>query len=168
MSALPAGAGPFSACYIGNFGATAVLTRISSQRTEGSIPEIQTPTEYVVSINEYCQSGNQTISFTLTFYTDTGLPFLLSRSLSVDGAINDVPDPTRKYVLLLINSDTTKQSYLFNEIGTEISTAPNYNKDSPTKLAVKFNASNIDLSYDICKFGTPSALGALLGSRSPL
>lgn len=169
MSMLNLPGGAISRIYVGLYGATSVLTPVPTLRTKDITPTINTPTEYVPGLNIYAQSGDQKITFSIYFYTDSAIPFRLNRGLDPNESdLNATPNPNQKYTLLLINSDTTKMSYLFNEISTQLNLNTNYEKEQPTETTVVFTAEHPDLSYNIVKFGTPSALGLLLGSRSPL
>lgn len=169
MSNISTPSGAFSSVFVGSFSASTPLIRVSNQRTGGSTPEINTPTEYNIGTNSFEISGLSTVKCSLQFYTDTGIPFLLDRSLPVEtGSINDPPPaPASKYVVLLINADSTKQSYLLQEVSTLTNLDPNYDKDKPTQITVTFVGTNISPSY-LVKFGTPTYLKSLLGGRSPI
>lgn len=168
MSALNNIAGPWSAVFVGTYSGSSVLQRISNQRTEGSAPDFLTPTEYVTSTNNYEISGPTTWSFDLTFYTDTDIPLKLCRRLDLATInINGPPDIEMKYVLLC-TKPSGQISFLFKEIQTEIDYNPNYNKDKPTQLTVKFKFSNLDPNYDGYEWGSIGDLSVALGSRSPI
>lgn len=126
------------------------------------------PSTYIPALNQHVQSGPRTVSFTLTFYTDSGLPALLAKSLLINGDINDPPNPSNKYVVLCINANSTKKSFLFNEISTQVSYDPNYDKSNPVTIRVNFTAENLDPEYDLYQEGTPAELALILGPRSPI
>ena len=168
MSSLTLPGGAFSSVFVGAFGASSVLGRVSNQRTEGAEVSITTPSEYIVGTNSFELSGPTLVNLTLTFYTDKDIPGLLAKSTILNGTLDSPTDTNLKYVLLCINADPTKNSYLFTEISVIPSLTPNYSKDRPTTIKVKFQAANIDPDYSLYHIGTPTALAAILSARSPI
>lgn len=155
MSTLITPAGSFTSCWVGTFGASSQLTRIPLVRTKEVNPHASTPTEYVSGLNIFVQSGDQKVEFEIHFYADTGLAIKLARCLAINETnINNVPNPARKYQLLLFNSDPTKMSYYFNEISTKLDLFPNYEKEKPTELSVGFVAQNPNLAANIISVGS--------------
>lgn len=167
MSVLNLPSGPYTSCWIGDYGAgfsSQVLVKISSIRVDGTAISDVTETEWVQSLGTRAQTGPREIKFQLSFYTDNSMPYRLCRNIRTTDSLNTTSDPSYQYVLMLINSDTTKNSWLFPQISAELDLEVNYNKDKPTTTVVNFVATAIVLSTDIMSVGTASAVNALLPS----
>lgn len=167
MSALDLPNGPFSTVFLGDYASSAqVLIRVEQIKSAELLTEItdRTPKEYIVALNQYVQSGPREITFGLQYYTDSDLPYLLCRNLSTtETDYNADSDPSRKYVLFLVN-DETKRSWLFPEIQVELDLSVPYGKGQPTTTTCNFRATNLSLAYDLMSTGTAEEMNLLLPS----
>jgi hypothetical protein len=126
------------------------------------------PTEYINGLDLWVQTANEKLDWQLSYYTDSQIPFLISRGLDIaETNLNATPDPNRRYTILLINTQGGL-CWLFDGIAPVIDLSPNYDKENPTVIVNKFKAESPDLSNTIVRWGTATELGTILGSRSPL
>lgn len=168
MSALPNIAGSPSKIYIGLFGATSTLVPITSIRTGVCQPVVNCATEFVNGLNIYVQTGNQKLAWQLSYYTDSQIPFLISRGLDPSSSdLNATPDPNIQYTIFLLNTQGGL-CWLFDGVSPEIDLGPNYDKENPTVITNKFHAESPDLSVNIVQWGTAAEIAAILGARSPI
>ena len=169
MSYIYEPAGAISSIFVGMAASSDVLTRILPRATEGIGIKDGIKTEYVQSLGRFVVAGLEEVATSITFYTDTDIPYLLSRSLNINsGTINDVPNPDNQYVLFLVNADQRKNSYLLSPIQVIPSSDPYYGKDNPTSITIQFVNNTPDISSIPVRRGTASQLGTYLAGRNPL
>lgn len=171
MPALKPIIAPFSSCFIGNYGDSAVLTRISSFRTQGATIREEMPTSNALRCLDYnvIQSDNWTIRVTLSFLKDNDdMVVRLCRGLTISQDINS-PIATNQYQLLLIAPDeTTKDSYYFPRVRTEKVREVSYSKTAPSVIQLTFIGEERNVNNPIVYVNTPAALATVMGSVSPI
>lgn len=159
---------PFAAIYIGDYSASAVLTRIDDLRTNGAVVEDSLPTSFVSSLGRRVQSGNHLVTVTLIFYPDSELVTRIKKGISVSG--DETGDFAFGQYSLFLRSpdDTDTHSYYLPRVDTDRVYRVNYQKDTATTVAVDFIAEARSVSDNIIYKDTVSSLDSTMGSKSPV
>lgn len=161
-------AAPFSSAFIGDSASSIALEVISDLRTNGAVISETLPTVFLPSLGRDIQSGNHTVSVTLTFLGDSDLTTKLARGIPISGDPDDPPG-TSLYSLLLLYPDTTeKSSYYFPSMRVDKNFSANYSKGVVTSVAVTFTGEARSVSTNIFYKDTPAALDTIMGSKSPI
>lgn len=161
--------GPFTALYIGDYGASSVLQQIPDLTTGTQTITEDVPEEFFVAVDNSLQVGRHRAEVTLTFYGDSDLLVKVARGLSVDATNKDDPSTFTQYVLLAISGeDEDKSSFLFPKCRTTKRLSLNYSKTEVTSISITFIAEDRDRFNDILYINTPDALASILGARSPI
>lgn len=162
---------PFSSCFVGNYGDSAVLTRLTPLRTGGATIREELPTSPALRCLGYnvVQSDNWSVRVTLNFIKDSDdLITRLTRGLTISADINTAPG-TNQYQLLLVGFDPdTKESYYFPRVRTEKVREIGYTKTAASVLQVTFIGEDRDVNNPIMYTNTPAALAIIMGSVSPI
>lgn len=162
---------PFSSCFVGNYGDSAVLTRITSFRVQGATIREELPTSPALRCLDYnvVQSDNWTVKVTLTFLKDNDdMVTRLCRGLTISQSINS-PPATNQYQLLLLAPDSdVKESYYFPRVRTDKVREIGYSKNNASVLSVTFIAEERNVNNPILYIDTYANLATVMGSVSPI
>lgn len=71
--------GPFSAVYVGDYGTSSVLTRITSINTAPIVVSDEIPEQYEPAIDNSIQTGLRKITTDISFYGDDNILINLAR-----------------------------------------------------------------------------------------
>ena len=165
--------GPPAAVYIGTYGASAVLTRITDLRTSGTTVTETFPQTFVQSLNsgagDNIQSGNHSIELTLEFYSDSLMTARLTRGLPIDWPYINSPPGVGQYAVLLVAPDPESISNFYFPLLRSTNVRPlGYKKTAatttPVTLAVETRNPITTLFYQ----DTLANLVSVMGSISPV
>lgn len=157
------------AIYIGDFGVSTVLTRITDLRTSGVRINEDFPTETIPALSYAdLQSGLWRIEIVITFLGDGDFPTRLSRGLTISQDVNAGPGTSQYALLIVAPDDTITSSYYFPRVRTIKSRNIPYTKSAPTITEVTFLAEDRNPTVSLMYKNTPTGLASALGVRNPL
>jgi hypothetical protein len=164
---------PFSLVYVGNYGSSDVLTRVTALRTRGASIEESFPTQWLRCLDDAysyntIQSDFHTARVTLAFYCGDDMTVRLTRGLSISADINDPPGNANYILLLVAPSETDKESYFLPRVRVEKVREVRYSKEEATVIEVTFLATARNPNTSIIYKNTPAALDSTMGAVSPL
>lgn len=158
--------GALQAVYVGDFGLSTVLTKVTALRTAGIKIEELLESEYSALIDGNEQVGDYIVRATVSFYEDD-MAVRLARGLSVS-ASPTATIGTQKYTLLFVHPlSTTKNSYVFWEAYSIPSLSIDYTKNGASIIQVSFEGRNRNSGKQLITKDTASALASALGVRTP-
>jgi hypothetical protein len=133
----------FSGAFIGNYGASAVLTPITDLRTNGAKIKEDFPTDYVEVLGNRIQNGNHTVDVTLSFLSDSTLVTSIVLGKSINASTEYVAPGEQQYSLLLVDSQGI-DSYYFPRLSAIKTKAVEYSKSKPvtTEVVLRAEARN--------------------------
>lgn len=161
--------GPFSAVYVGVFGASDVLTQITIDTTDVQTIEWEMPEVVNYFLRNSVQTGPQRIAASLTFLSDDPNVVKLANGNFVTTTNQDDASTFAKYVLLLIHTDEeAESSILIPECYTLKSLRYSNSKNDATKTPLTFQWVEPDKDTKIYYKRSASDLASILGARSPI
>ena len=165
--------GPPAAVYMGTYGASAVLTKITDCRTNGTVVTETFPQSFVQSLNSGAgsniQSGNHSLEVTLEFYSDSLMTARLTRGLPIDWPYINTPPGVGQYAVLLVGPDPEGISNFYFPLlrSTNIRALP-YKKTVGTTTAVTLNVETRNPITTLFYQDTLANLAVIMGSISPV
>jgi hypothetical protein len=159
----------FAACFIGNYGASSVMSPVTELRTNGAILAEAMPTQYEEVLGKDIQAGNHTFTVELEFLSDDPLTAKLARGLPIDATYINTAPAQSLYTLLLVSPDSGQPtSYFFPKLRTLKTRDLRYTKNTPTVTKITFVGEarnpNVTLFYQ----DTVANLVTTMGGISPV
>lgn len=161
--------GPFSAIYVGAFGASVPLTQIDLTSTGDFTLQENCPMEWVQATGSYEQAGARTMTLTLTLMSNDDTAIKLARGLALS-ASDPFGTPTgAQYVMVLVDGVSGgDQNYYIpccQASSINLSIVRGKSIQSQTPLSFGYQAPNMDTL--LFSNGTLVEIGILLGSANP-
>ena len=156
----------FQGVFIGNAGASAVLTQMAEVRTNGAALTETMPTDYRQVLNNRIQSDNHSFNVVLSFYSDDPLTAKVSRGQSITAPYINTAPGNQQYALLLVDPEGT-DSFYFPSLSTIKTRGLNYDKNKPTVTEITFRCENRNPNVTLFYQDTISSLITIMGSQSP-
>lgn len=161
--------GPMSSLYVGMYGETDILTRVTAVTTGPTTVTESLPETFVPGLQTTIQSGLHEVSFNMTFYGDDELILRLSRGLDlVSGNADDPPEFNTYQVLLLHPIEDEPSSFFFPRMRIVHTTALNYDKTRATEIGLQFIWQDRNRYTRIYYQDTYDNLAAIMGAVSPI
>lgn len=158
----------FGSAYIGNYGASAVLTQLTDLRTQGAALTESMPTQFEQVLGKDVQSGNHIFTVQLDFYSDSLMTANLTRGQSISNTSYYSAPATNTYALLLVPPDSTVSSaYYFPKLRTLKVRDVAYRKNAPVGTQITFIAEDRDPNVTLFYQDTVANLISIMGSCSP-
>lgn len=152
--------GPFAAIYVGDFGSSNPLIRVSSQRCKGTRFLYECPQQYEPLLGGPIQSGEAKLQFDLSFYgIDQIIMNMAMGNVIETPAAEDAPSSFAKYTILLLARDkTATDSFLIPVCWTQKRVGLNYEKTAPREIAINFEVENRNRFVQLYYKGSLSTL----------
>lgn len=128
---------PFQGMYVGDYGASITLTRVSAVRTGGAKMSVSVETEYTPLIDNEEQVGDVIVTCTVNFlHDDMAKRFV--RGLAVAASLPGTIGNAQYSIFLVHPSYDTKQSYWLPQMGVKKNLDMTAAKDQASIIPITF------------------------------
>ena len=162
--------GPIAAMYVGHYGSSDPLTRVTSVSTAPIVVTETLPEVFLPGLQTTIQNGMHEVRFSTSFYGDDELLLALSRGLSSfdSGDIDTASEFNTYQVLLLHPDEDVNSSWYFPQVRVIHDTTLNYSKTQPTEITLQFTWQDRNRYNPIYYQGTYDYLIDIMGPVSPI
>lgn len=161
--------GPFSAIYVGAFGASVPLTQIDLTST-GEFTLVEAcPMEWVQATGAYEQAGARTMSLTLTLMSNDDTAIKLARGVALSASDPFSTPSGAQYVIVLVDgvSGGDQNYYIPCCQPASINLSIVRGKSIQSQTPLQFGYTDPDMDTVLFTNGTLTEIGVLLGAQNP-